>query len=115
MKSTDFIISNYLNAENATELNHKTLSIYEVKTEIISDVTKMVIGFEGVEKVLVVNKTNNLTMTEAYGEETDNWRDKKVRLDIVGVMFKGKRTPSIQITPIAAETAPEPAKKASKK
>ena len=115
MKASEFNTSNYLNAQTAKEFEGKTLTIYEVSAETIREIRKMIIGFEGIEKLLVVNKTNREVLAEAYGDDTDAWINQKVRLDIVKVMFEGKRTNSISLTPDTKETAPEPAKKAPKK
>lgn len=103
MKSTNFTESKYLNAKSAGHLNGKTICIYEVKSALIGqgeDATKkMVIGFEDIEKILVVNRTNNEILTEAYGDETDNWVGKSVILNLVTLSFRGERTLSIQLTP----------------
>ena len=103
MKSTDFTESNYLNAKTAGHLNGRTLTIYEVKCAMIGQdqdaVLKMVIGFENVEKMLVVNRTNNEILTEAFSDETDHWIGKDVVLNLITITFKGERTLSIQLTP----------------
>lgn len=99
MKASEFNTSNYLNAQTAKEYEGKTLTIYEVKAETIRDIRKMTIGFENVEKLLVVNKTNREILAESYGDETTAWIGRRVRLDIVKVMFEGKRTNSISLTP----------------
>jgi hypothetical protein len=106
MKASEFFPSNYLNAESARELNGKTLTIYEVKSEIIRDDEKMLIGFESVEKTLVVNKTNATTLIKEWGDETNGWIGKSIVLEIVKVMFKGERTDSIMITPITDRSLP---------
>jgi len=100
MKASDFNTANYLNAESAAALAGKSLKIYDVSAETIREIRKMTIGFEGIERRLVVNKTNREVMTEAYGDETTEWIGKSVRLVIVKVLFKGLRTPSISIEPI---------------
>ena len=82
MKSTEFTESKYLNAKTAGSLNGKTLTIFDVKAEMIGvddNLTrKMVIGFEGVEKGCIANRTNNETLTEAFGDETNEWIGKAV-------------------------------------
>ena len=116
MKASDFDTSNYLNAKTAGEYNGKTLTIYEVKAETVRDQRKLTIGFEGVEKALIVNKTNRVALSEAYGDDTDDWVGKSALLLIVMVMFEGKRTPSIllepkPITPVIDAEAPHKKKK----
>lgn len=104
MKASEFNTSNYLNATIAKEYEGRTLTIYEVTAETIRDVRKMAIGFENVEKMLVVNKTNREILAEAFGDDTITWVGKTVRLDIVKVMFDGQRTNSIALTPVTSET-----------
>ena len=104
MKASEFNTSNYLNATTAKDYEGKDLKIYEVTAETIRDVRKMTIGFENVEKMLVVNKTNREVLAEAFGDETNDWCGKLVRLDIVKVMFDGQRTNSIQLSPVNPET-----------
>lgn len=111
MKSTEFDESKFLNAKSAGKLNGTRITIYDTKAQMVNttdddgnktEKRKLVIEFEDVEKTLVLNKTNREILEEAYGDETDNWRGKIVILDIVSVTFKGKRTPSIQLTPTPA-------------
>jgi hypothetical protein len=107
MKASEFNTSNFLNAVSATEYAGKTLKIYEVNAEIIRDVRKMTIGFEGIEKTLVVNKSNREILVEAYGDETAGWIGRSVRIDIVKVMFEGKRTNSISLSPVEDVSLPD--------
>jgi len=106
MLASEFETSQYLNAKSAGKYNGTTQKIFEVKAAEINAKRKMVIGFEGIEKMLVVNKTNRDILTEAYGNDTDQWLDKSVIVGIVLVMFEGKRTPSIMLTPAGMQQAP---------
>lgn len=100
MKASDFETSNYLNAKSAGQFNGKTLTIYEVKSEQVRDIRKMVIGFEGVEKTLIVNKTNRVILSDAFGDETNDWINRTVVLRLVTVMFEGEKTLSITLEPV---------------
>lgn len=116
MKASDFNTANYLNAESAATLAGQSLRIYDVSAETIREVRKLTIGFEGIERRLVVNKSNREIMTDAYGDETDGWIGKSVRLVIIKVLFKGTRTPSISIEPVAsADQEPLPEGKKARK
>lgn len=102
MISTSFDQSKYLNAKSAGKLNGTTLTIYDVVAEMVGQEKperKMIIQFEGQDKTLVCNNTNNAILTAAYGEETDNWRGKKVILHLITTNFKGQATLSIQLEP----------------
>jgi len=104
IKASEFNTSNYLNATTAKEYEGTDLTIYEIGAETIRDVKKMTIGFEKVEKLLVVNKTNREVLADAFGDETNDWVGKQVRLDIIKVMFDGQRTNSIALTPVSEKT-----------
>lgn len=113
MKASQFDESKFLNAKSAGKYNGVTLTIYDAKDAMVgtedNQKRKMVLEFENVEKTLVVNKTNREILTEAWGDETDDWRGKHVVLHIVSVTFKGERTPSIQLEPRNGSTPPQPA------
>lgn len=113
MKASDFNTSNYLNADNSRELIGQMLTIYEVKAETIREKQKMAIGFEGVDKLLIVNKSNRVELTDAYGDETDGWIGKAVKFTIGKVMFEGTRVNSIilEVQKPAAATPAEGKKK----
>jgi len=109
MKASEFDESKFLNAKSAGKLNGTRLIIYDTKAEMVGkdkdQKRKMVVEFEGVEKTLIVNKTNREILTDAYGDDTDLWRAKSVVLNIVSVTFKGELTPSIQLTPAPIDRA----------
>lgn len=106
MKASEFDTSNYLNAKTAGKYNGKTLTIFDARAEDIREIRKLIIGFEGVEKSLIANKTNREVLTEKFGDDIDDWIGKTVILHIVLVMFEGKRTPSINLEPVTDGIAP---------
>lgn len=99
MLASDFDVGVYLNSATAGLLVGKDLVIYEVKSEEVRDKKKMVIGFESVDKTLIVNKTNRMVMIEAFGDETDNWIGTTVRIEITKRMYQGKPLPGILLVP----------------
>lgn len=109
MKSTEFDQSKYLNAKSAGKLNGTTLTIYDVTAEMVGQEhpeKKMILSFEGQDKQMVVNNTNNAILTAAYGDETDNWRGKSVILHLNTTNYKGQATLSIQLEPAKEKQAP---------
>lgn len=104
MKSTEFTESKYLNAKTAGQLNGKTLTIFDVKAEMVgqdeNQARKLIVGFESVDKGCIINRTNNEILTEAFGEETDTWIGRSVILHIIMTQFKGERKPGIQLEPL---------------
>lgn len=61
---------------------------------------KVVIYFEGKEKGLVCNKTNCNTISGLFGDESDDWIGKKVKLVTCEVSFGGKMTLAIRVSSI---------------
>lgn len=61
---------------------------------------KPVIYFEGKEKGVVCNVTNWNTLIGLFGDETNLWIGKKIKLVTAEVAFKGKMTLSIRISSV---------------
>ena len=99
MKATDFIEGKYLNAATATPLAGKDLVVDEVKSESIREKNKMLMGFENIEKGLIVNKQNITAMVTAFGEETDDWVGRTVHLEITERMYEKKPIMGILLVP----------------
>jgi hypothetical protein len=60
-------------------------------------------------KDVVLNRTNAMQLSTAYGDDTDGWLGKTVEVWSENVMFQGRMVPGIKImpvpTPIAAAIA----------
>lgn len=100
MNQLDFDTSKYLNSDSAKQFNHQVLTIYEVKSDLIREIKKLVIGFENVEKLLIANKTNRTALANAFGDETNDWLGCKVILHLTRVMYDGNLTPSVVLEPV---------------
>lgn len=99
MKASEFDVGNYLNSTTASLLVGRDIVVYEVRAEDVRDKKKMIMGFEGVDKALIVNKTNRMIMVEAFGDETDDWVGRTVRIEITKRMYQGKPLPGILVVP----------------
>lgn len=99
MLASDFDVGSYLNSATASTLVGQALVVYEVKSEDVRDKKKMVMGFESVDKGLIVNKTNRMVMIEAFGNETDDWIGRTVKIEITKRMYQGKPLPGILLVP----------------
>ncbi len=106
MKASEFDVGNYLNSTTAGLLVGKDLKVYTVKAEEVRDKKKMIMEFEGVDKALIVNKTNRMVMVEKFGDETDDWLGHHVKIEITKRMYQGKPLPGILLVP---QDDPEPA------
>lgn len=111
--------SKYLKASDLGT-NQPIVRILAVKVEILGQGEdqdeKPVVYFEGKEKALVTNKTNWNTLIGLFGNETDEWIGKRIKILSTEVAFKGKMGMAIRISPmnVNKETAgaaklPQPA------
>lgn len=67
---------------------------------------KLVVYFRGTDKGLVLNATNANTLAEAYGDDTDNWSRKVVKLYTAWTEFGGRRVKGLRVDAEAAGDQP---------
>jgi hypothetical protein len=91
--------SKYLNADGAKGMDGLNFIIYDVKPELIEDESrpKLAVYFKGVEKPLILNKTNRDTLSTAWGDETDEWKGRSVMLLLIPDSYNGKPVMSIRL------------------
>lgn len=58
---------------------------------------KPLLHFVGVEKTLILNKTNWDRIAEMYGDESDKWKGKKIKLHLEAITAFGKKTDAIRV------------------
>ena len=66
---------------------------------------KPVVYFEGVERGLVMNKTNAFAIAEIHGDPTGGWTGKEVELFSMMVPYQGQSVAAIRVRAVA-EPAP---------
>jgi hypothetical protein len=95
-----------------TDLGGKpmTVTIKDVTVEPFQNdgenVRKAVLYFDGnVIKPLVVNKTNYVILSHAFGPNTDMWLGKQIVVCPSMTPFKGKMVETIRVEPLLARTA----------
>ena len=103
MKASEVFPSKYLKSEDIGEEQPiLTITKFELvtyggeggeKKEI-----KPVLSFKETEKLLQLNKTNNKTLIKLYGDETDDWIGKRIKLSVIDVQFKSEMVPAIRIS-----------------
>jgi hypothetical protein len=70
---------------------------------------KYLVLFEGVEKGLVINKTNARKLAETYGKQSSKWIGQIVQLYAEDTSFgKGVRVRPLRKPAVAAQPDPEP-------
>jgi len=95
MRMSEEFPSKYLKAADLQGREVKVI-MANVEREKIGDDNKPVLYFKGKEKGIVLNKTNAGTISDAYGDDTDDWYDQELILFSVMVDFQGKVGPAIR-------------------
>lgn len=101
--------SRYLKAANIPQENPVTVRIDRVEQEDVGEKGKKelkpVLYFIGKEKGMVLNKTNAKTLTNAYGEETDDWHGKAITIISTETEYAGDMVPCLRLR-LPKPTAP---------
>jgi hypothetical protein len=96
MKFSAMFPSRYLQASDVEE--PITATIASVQLEDMRDgEAKPVINFEGVEKRLILNRTNASVLVELYGGDSNDWVGEPITLFATTTDFQGKRVPCIRL------------------
>src|SRR5262249_55020111 len=91
---------------SASDLNlgdKLTLTINSVEVEEVGPEKKPkpVMSFHDQPRKLILNRTNIERLSEAFGVDTDGWKNQKITLYVdPNVTFGGKRTPALRVKPI---------------
>jgi len=78
----------------------KIYTIAEVQLEKLRDKDKYVLYFLEDTIGLPLNITNLKALINAYGNDTDNWVNKKVRLKTATIIFNAQQKNTIIIEPL---------------
>lgn len=91
--------SKYLKAADLNDEADTVLTIRSLEIEPVGPDKddKPVLYFKGVEKGLVVNKTNFQAISDLYGRDSDDWPGHKVALYVAEVSFSGKTTLGVRV------------------
>lgn len=89
MKISDEFPSQYI---KASDLGGRDIRVTmgRVEREKIGTDNKLVLYFKGKEKGLVLNKTNAGTISDAYGDDTEDWYEQPLILFSVKTDYQGK-------------------------
>lgn len=104
MKASEFFGGQFMAAADIDN-SLAALKITAVTSEVLEgrdsrERERIILHVDGLKKPLVVNATNATALIEAWGDETDDWAGKSIRLSKTKVMFNGARIDSIKITPV---------------
>lgn len=96
----DLFPSKYLKAADLED-GELMMTIDRVVVEEIGRGTdrseKLVIGFLETEKLLILNKTNTMTISRLHGPDTDDWEGKQISLYATEVTFEGQLVEAIRV------------------
>jgi len=99
-----FITAKYITAKNNADLKGKKLVIDSAFMEEIGQgekqQDKLCLRFKNVDLPLPLNQTNLTVLSTAWGDESNDWINKSVILNIVNVTYAGEVTKGIQLEPI---------------
>jgi len=84
----------------STFSGEKIYTIAEVQLEKLRDKDKYVLYFQEDTIGLPLNVTNLKALINAYGNDTDNWIGKKVRLKTATIIFNAQQKNTIIIEPL---------------
>lgn len=59
---------------------------------------KIVLTLKGHDKSLVLNKTNAVTLSQAYGDDISMWTGKEISVDTATVLFQGSPVKGIRVS-----------------
>ena len=114
MKMSEEFPSKYLRAADLNGREAKVI-MQSVDREQVGqdpDDVKPILYFKGKDKGLVLNKTNATTISDHYGDDTDDWFDQPLILFSTMVSFQGKTQPAIRCRiPTAKDLKSAPAAK----
>lgn len=102
MKLSQVFPSRYLkgdDVEGETIVVIKELVFDKMKDDEGREEEKPVLLFKGVEKGLVLNKTNATRIADQHGDETDLWTGKRITLTTESVTAFGKTQWAIRVKP----------------
>jgi len=107
MRLSSLFPSKYMKAD---ELNGNVeCRIRGLGLEELNGEKKPVLQFVGMEKGLVLNKTNASVIESAYGDETDDWIGKTVVVYSDKTQFQGKLVPCVRVripAPVRGDEVP---------
>lgn len=120
MKIGSAFPSKYLKASDIPDGQFVPLTMDRVHVENVAgtdspDDEKPVLYFVGKQKGMVLNKTNSSVISAAFGDETDEWHGKPIRIYSTDTTFQGKTVPCLRVkadrngSPARGRPAPPPA------
>lgn len=103
MKVSDIYGSKFLKSE---ELKGKPITtviedaeVEEVKGQDGTIRPRIILQLKDVAKRLIINATNAGNMSEAFGDDTDEWIGRTIKVGVHKVLYAGKKVDGIYVEP----------------
>lgn len=96
MKASAAFPSTYLKAADLDGKN-LLLKMHHVDMEKVGEDSKPILFFVGIDKGLVLNRTNTAKIVQSYGDEMDDWEGQEIVLFPAMVDFKGETVEAIRV------------------
>jgi hypothetical protein len=107
MRVQDRHPTKYLKSEDAkTKQIVATISHLEMEQVGQDKKEKPVLYFEGSVKPMVLNRTNDEVLDEAFGD-SDAWPGRKIKIYCVRTQYQGKSVDGLRVEPIIPKPAPK--------
>lgn len=75
----------------------RQLVIEDIHQVTLEGDTKLAVQFVGEQTQLVLNKTNAVTISQLYGDNTDSWKGKPIEIYATQTNFGGRMVPCIRV------------------
>lgn len=107
MKRDDLFPSRYFKAADLggkpLDLAIKSAAIEALKNMQGANEDKLVLGFVGQKKLLVVNRTNFDAIADLHGEDTDGWVGQRIQLYPAKAHVGGKSVDAVRVRATSAD------------
>lgn len=81
-----------------------TVTIADCKMELLGEDKKPVLYLANKDKAMVLNKTNSMALSSAFGPNTTNWVGQKIELFSMPVQFQGQIVDGLRVrVPVGAK------------
>lgn len=101
MNINETFTSNYIKASDL-QGRRVQVRVRDVRNEVVGEQSKIVLYFQGKDKGFICNRTNCLTIAEAWGPETDNWIGGALEMFSMKVPYQGKLVDGLRVRPLQA-------------
>lgn len=87
----------------AADLNKQQWTVTIARVVQEEGIDKPIVYFQEAQKGMALNKTNGMMIAAAYGDDTDHWVGRKIKLYEASVSFNGQFVPAIRIMTVGPE------------